>query len=194
MKPESRCGRSPTVVRMTRFQDASTRGSFRDERSVAGGVDNFPAALPAAQPSSPSPSRAAPPLFNNVRRSMRLLRHRETRDPVAAERPAPEFFAHLHCNGTGAKRVGVGLPNQFLNFESARIDLYNVGCLLAGSGTTLTRGEKQAVGRPSYIVNAKTKRDGISLRWCLPARQAKKLLASQCSHIEPLTVFRYRNA
>src|SRR5439155_2008263 len=65
--------RSPTVVRITRSQDASTRGSFSEDRASAGNVEVFRATLLVAHPPTPSASSAALPFFNRARRSIRSL-------------------------------------------------------------------------------------------------------------------------
>src|SRR6266852_3622067 len=83
------------------------------------------------------------------------------------------------------------MPDQFLHFESVRIDLHDIRSLLAGGCTALPRSENRTVGRPADIVHAKTKRDDISLRWCLSTRQAEERLASPGSNVEPFAVLGY---
>src|SRR5262249_51743995 len=73
-KAESRCGRRPTVVRITRSQDASTKDSFSGERASAGNVEVFRAILLVAHPSNPNASNAALAFFNRARRFIRLRR------------------------------------------------------------------------------------------------------------------------
>src|SRR2546430_1479979 len=72
--------------------------------------------------SLPARARAEPRLHSSTMfvDPLDLLRGLEPRDPVAAKRSDPKFLADLHCNSTGAECVGVGLPDQFLNFESIR--------------------------------------------------------------------------
>src|SRR5215831_20482115 len=65
MKPESRCGRRPTVVRMTRSQDALTAAN-----RTGGCVGTSAGLLFGAQALRPYAAAAMPPVVRNTRRCM----------------------------------------------------------------------------------------------------------------------------
>src|SRR5207249_7620357 len=68
--PESRCGRNPTVVRMTRSQEASTIGRFIDAGDVKFAATRR-AALLVRQPPNATPATARLPVLSKLRLSMR---------------------------------------------------------------------------------------------------------------------------
>src|SRR5205085_9409314 len=100
-------------------------------------------------------------------------------------------LADLHSNRPGSKGIRIRLPDQLLNLERIRIDLHDIRGLSSWSRASLPRTEERTIRRPSDIVDAKTDRDGITLRRRLSARQPEERLASPCRDIEPLAVFRY---
>src|SRR6267142_5822308 len=116
-----------------------------------------------------------------------LLRHREDRDSVSAERSHPQLLAELERDRAGAELATVGLANNFLNLQRVWIDLHDVRCLRIARAA-LARSQDRTVGCPPDVVNAKSQRDDISLDRGLSARQAKEVLASPRRHIQPFTV------
>src|SRR5207302_1507470 len=86
--------------------------------------------------------------------------------------------------------VVIWLLDEFLDFQSVRIDLHDIRSLRTRRRASLTGAEQRAIRRPADVIDAKPERNAIAFRRRLTARKAEERLASPRGNVEPFAILR----
>src|SRR5262249_38243613 len=101
-----------------------------------------------------------------------------------SERTYPELVANGYSHRSRGECLGVGLIDQFSDFQCVRIDLHNIRSLLA-----LTSSQNQTIRSKPNVIDAESKGDGVALNRSLATRHPEKGLAAPRCDIQPFTIF-----